>query len=65
MIYKFRFKCVEGFQLVEASDLEISLRAITLTVKNFSTASFMLLSQEKYFCCTSVFKFKQIRNVLG
>ena len=42
MRYKFRVKCREGFQLVDASDFGISLTAITLTGKNVSIANFML-----------------------
>ena len=35
MRYKFRFKCTEGFQLVDPSDFGLTLQAITLTVKKF------------------------------
>jgi len=35
MIYKFRFKCGDGFQLVDTSDFGISFLVISLMVKNF------------------------------
>jgi hypothetical protein len=48
MRYKFRIKCKESFQLVNPSDFGFYLQAITLKVKNSSTASFMLYSQKLF-----------------
>jgi len=42
IIYKFKVKCKEGFQLVDPSDFGFYLQA--LIVKNFSTACFILQS---------------------
>jgi len=46
MIYKFRFKYGECFQLVDTSDFGIFLHTITLMLKNFTKiiqyCSFML-----------------------
>jgi hypothetical protein len=52
MRYKFRIKCRKVFQLIDSSDIGFSLRAITLRVKIFNNASYMLQNKKKYFCYT-------------
>jgi hypothetical protein len=62
MRYKFKIKCWEGFQLVDPSEFGLSLPAITLSVKNFNTASFILQSQNIFLLQIDV-QIKQIRKI--